>query len=215
MTGIVILGAGGHARVVIDALRAQGLVASVAVGASDDTHEDVMGVPVLAGDEQMLALRESGLSHAALGIGSVGDVRLRRGVAEEALGHGFVFEPIVHPSAVVSATASLGRGVFVAAGAVVGPGATLDEFAIINTGAIVDHDCHVGSFAHIAPAAALSGDVVIGAGAHVGTGACIIQGVVVGDGAIIGAGSAVVSDIPAGVTAYGSPCSPVSGGADV
>jgi UDP-perosamine 4-acetyltransferase len=201
---IVVLGAGGHARVVIEALRAGGHFTPV--GVLDPTASgDVDGVPVLGGDEILPQLLSEGVDSAAVGVGSVGEPAVRRRLHEAAASLGLEMPPIVHPRATVAATARLAAGCMVAAGAVVGPGVRLGEGALVNSNAVVDHDCVVGAFAHIAPGAALSGGVVVGEGAHVGTGAAVVQGVTIGDGGVVGAGAAVIADVPAGATAVGVP----------
>ena len=205
MADVLVIGAGGHARCVVDTLMAAG---HRVVGAVDrDTAvADVLGVPVIGADADLAHLKCTVTASAALGIGSVGDTAARRNVAALAIDAGFDFEPIVHPAATVSPFASVGRGAYIAAGALVGPGARLGEFCIINSGAVVDHDCQIGSFAHIAPGAVLSGDVRVGDGAHVGAGASVVQGLTIGERSLVGAGSVVTEDVPEDVVAFGNPC---------
>ena len=204
MSGAVIIGAGGHARCVIDTMQAAGVEIAGVVDVTPDS-EVVLGVPVIGGDAELANLRAAGLTHAVMGIGSVGDATIRRQAAARALDAGFTFDPVAHPSAVVSAHASLARGAYVGAGAVIGPGATIGEFAIVNSSAVVDHDCAVGAFAHVAPGAVLAGTVTVGDDAHVGAGAAVIQGRTIGASAIVGAGSVVTKDIPEGETWLGNP----------
>lgn len=201
---VVIIGGGGHARVVIDALRAAGELQPFAI-VDPSTDGPVDGVPLYGDDDTLPRLLAEGVETGVVGVGSVGDVRTRRGLHERALALGFTLPPVVHPRATVAATARLCIGCFVAAGAVVGPGAVLGEGAIINSNAVVDHDCVIGAFAHVAPGAALSGAVTVGEASLVGTGAAIIQGVHVGAGVLIGAGAAVVADVADGTTVTGVP----------
>jgi UDP-perosamine 4-acetyltransferase len=201
---IIVFGAGGHGRVVIEALRCAGGFSVVAVL---DPHRggDIDGVPVRGGDDVAEGLRQEGIGHAAVGVGSVGDPSVRRRLHELAVSLGFILPPIVHPGAIVAATARLDSGTFVAAGAVVGPGVRLGEGAIVNSNAVVDHECSVGAFAHIAPGAILSGNVTVGEAAHVGTGSAVMQGVSIGARAVVGAGAAVVADVPDEALALGVP----------
>jgi len=206
MNRIVIIGAGGHAASVADALLATGQWNVIGLIAPDSEREaTVCGLAVVGNDSDLERLAREGVA-AAIGVGSIGDAAGRMRIAARAHDAGLALPAVVHPNASVSAHAQVGPGVFVAAGAVVGPHAVLSECCIVNSGAVVDHGCSIGAFVHIAPGAALSGDVHVGAGAHVGTGASVIHGAVIGERAIIGVGSSVVSDIPADVTAWGVPC---------
>jgi len=201
---IVVLGGGGHARVVIEALRAAGQFTPVGV-LDPAASGDIDGVPVRGGDEVLPQLLAEGVDAAAVGVGSVGDSAVRRRLHDRAVCLGLELPPIVHPRAWVAATAQLEAGCMVAAGAVIGPGARLGEGALVNSNSVIDHDCVVGAFAHIAPGAVLSGGVVVGAGAHVGTGAAVVQGISIGNDAVVGAGAAVIADVPAGAVAVGVP----------
>ncbi|HET6351100.1 MAG TPA: acetyltransferase [Coriobacteriia bacterium] len=211
MSGLIVIGAGGHANSVIDALRSAGIEPSGAIDREQTPGQTVGGLPVIGSDADLERLFCEGTYRAVLGIGSVGDTTARRAAVERASAMSFHFETVVHRTAYVSPNATLGTGVFIGAGAVVGPGVTVGDFAIVNSGAVIDHDCMVGAFAHIAPSATLSGDVIVGDDAHVGTGASVIQGARIGTGAVIGVGSVVVDDIDAGTIAFGNPCRPKAG----
>lgn len=201
---IVVFGGGGHARVVIEALRYSSEYQVVAV--LDRTrHGEVDGIPVRGGDDVAQLLLGEGVVCAAIGVGAVGDTTVRRRLHDLALSLGFTLPPVVHERAVVAATAHLERGAFVAAGAILGPGAHLEQGAIVNSNAVVDHDCSIGAFAHIAPGAALSGGVVVGEAAHVGTGAAVLQGIRIGARALVGVGAAVIADVPDDALATGVP----------
>lgn len=204
---VVGLGAGGHARVVLEALLARG--GSHVVGLLDPRPElagtRVLGVPVLGGDELLARLHSEGIHHAFVGIGSVGDAGARRRVFESLERAGFDLVAAIHPSAVVSPSVQMGRGPIILAGSVINAGARLGDDVIVNTGAIVEHDCVLEDHVHVATGARLSGAVHVGEGAHVGTGASIRQGVRVGRGSIVGVGAAVVSDVPEGVVVVGVP----------
>lgn len=204
---LVIVGFGGHGRVLADALTAAGREIR---GVLDRNAQAIEGTDLawLGTDERHEGLDpdEVDLVH---GVGHVGDAKLRRSIARRLEADGFRFATVVHPTAVVSSGAVLYDGAQVMAGAVVQTGARIGAFAIVNSGAVVDHDCCIGAYAHIAPGAALSGDVSLGEGALVGTGAAVIQGVSVGVGAIVGAGAAVVRDVAAGATVVGVPARPL------
>ena len=206
MDRIVIIGAGGHAASVADALLASGYWDVLGLIAPDSERDaSVCGLSVIGDDSALERLAGEGVM-AAIGVGSVGDASVRMRVAARVRDAGLELPAIVHPKASVSTYAKVAQGVFVAAGAVVGPHAVLGECCIVNSGAVVDHGCSIGAYAHIAPGAALSGNVTVGEGAHVGTGASVIQGASIGKRAVVGVGSAVVRDIPDDARAWGVPC---------
>jgi sugar O-acyltransferase (sialic acid O-acetyltransferase NeuD family) len=202
---VIVLGAGGHAKVLINALQ----LCSVAIlGVTDPDPaligQKVLGAPVI-GTDDVLENYSPQEVQLVNGLGSVCLPKARSRVYDFGKKLGFVFASVVHPAAVVAGDVRLGEGVQVMAGAVLQPGAILGENVIINTKASVDHDCIIGSHSHIAPGATLSGAVIIGIGVHLGTGASIVQGVKLGNFSLVGAGSLVLKDIPAGAKVYGCP----------
>ncbi|PZR34805.1 NeuD/PglB/VioB family sugar acetyltransferase [Caulobacter segnis] len=199
--GVVIIGGGGHAKVVIEILRAAGETVAAIVDA-DPTPRTILGVPVVGDDLALPALRERGLTRLFV---AVGDNRLRETLGRKARDAGFSLVNAVHPSAVVSPSARLGEGVAVMAGAVINADNQVADLAIINTGAVVDHDCRLGAAAHVAPGAALAGGVSVGERAFLGVGARVIPGVTIGADTVVGAGGVVVRNLPAGVLAVGVP----------
>ena len=201
------IGAGGHARVVVDALLQRGDVEIVGLlDRREELHgQTVGGVLVLGGDELLPALWEMGVCGCFIAIGGVGDNRPRRAVFERVVGLGFEVIQVVHPRATVASSVSLGRGTVVMAGAVINPFAEVGENVIINTGAIVEHDCWVGDHVHVAPGAVVGGHARIGEGAHLGLGCIVLQGCRVGRWALVGAGTVVHRDLPDGVKAVGVP----------
>lgn len=205
--GLVVLGGGGHAKVVIETLRDQGLYDIVGFLDRESAGDEVIGVKRLGDDAALPSLLESGVTHAFPAVGS-NRVRVRLGLA--ARDAGFRIATAVSPFAYVSRTATIGHGVLVVAGAVVNAEAQIGDFAVINTNASVDHDGRIGNGAHVAPGCALAGCVTVGELTLVGVGSTVLPDVAIGANAIIGGGSCVVSDIPAGVTAFGVPARIVS-----
>jgi UDP-perosamine 4-acetyltransferase len=202
----VVLGGGGHAKVVIDALQECGIPLRGILDPRTDLHGTVvMGVPVLGGDDLLASLKAEGSTSFVLGLGSVGRNPNRQSLFELGLQAGLSPQTVIHPAAVCSKFSSIGEGAVVFANAVINAGARIGINAIVNTGAIVEHDCSLGDHAHIASGARMSGNVHIGSGAFVGAGATIKQGVSIGRGAVIGAGSLVLRDVPADVTVVGVP----------
>lgn len=202
---VLIVGGGGHAKVLVEALLANAaIIAGIMDADSALLGKQVLGVPVL-GDDQLLDEYPTDAVRLVNGIGSTGLPVGRRGIFERFTARGFGFATVVHPSAVIASDAELGEGAQVMAGAVLQPGCRIGANVIINTRASVDHDCIIGDHTHIAPGVTLSGGVSIGAGCHVGTGATVIQGITIGAGSVVGAGAVVTKDVAAGVTVVGVP----------
>jgi UDP-perosamine 4-acetyltransferase len=204
----VILGGGGHAKVLIDCLKAERSATPVAVLDSDSKRwkTELLGVPILGNDDFIPALIENkGVNCFAVGVGSVGDNSTRQKLFALALKHSLLPHTIIHPTANCSLAAEFEHGAQLLAGCIVNAGARVGQNTIINTGAIVEHDARIGAHVHIATGARLCGGVTVGEGVFVGAGATVIQGVSIGAGAIVGAGAVVLDDIAAGETVVGVP----------
>lgn len=206
-TTCVVVGGGGHARVVIDSLQAVG---SARIHGILDANRSlwgttVLGVPVLGGDELLAEMSKAGVNAFVVGVGSVRSNAARRRIYENGIAAGLAALVVLHPSATCSPWAQVGPGSVVFAGAVINAGATVGANAIINTGAIVEHDCCIGEHVHVASGARLSGMVWLGNEVFVGAGATVKQGVRIGAAAIIGAGAVVLQDVGEGDTVVGVP----------
>jgi sugar O-acyltransferase (sialic acid O-acetyltransferase NeuD family) len=201
MIPVWIVGNGGHAKVAIDTIRA-GQRFRLAGIISDDpatppVEPDVPHIGPLSSD----VVREYGIQHTFIAIGA-NSVRAR---IAHLLDGNVTWVSIVHPSAIVSPTATIGSGVLLCAGSIVQPFVTIGDHTIINTAATVDHDSNIGAFSHIAPGVHLSGAVTVGEGAFLGIGSAAIPGAQVGAWSVVGAGSTVVHDLPPNITAVGTP----------
>ncbi len=194
---LIVIGAGGHARVLIDALRAARRDILGVVDPKMASGAGPFGLKVLGGDEA-IGQHQPAHVHLVNGIGGIGSTGPRDEVFRRFKARGYTFATVVHPSAVVSEFAALQEGAQVMAGCVVQCGATIGANSIVNTRASVDHDCKIGQSVHIAPGVTLSGTVIVGDGSHIGTGACVIQGIRIGRDCLVAAGAVVYRDLADG-----------------
>jgi len=194
---LVIVGAGGHAKVVVATARAAGFrVVSIADDARGRWGELLLGVAVSGPTEPVLA------DPRAQVVLAIGDNAVRLHLAATARCR---FVSVVHPSAIIDATVQLGPGSVVFAGAVIQPDTTIGAHAIVNTAASIDHDCRLGQAVHVAPGTRLAGNVTLGDEVFLGIGVVVIPGITIGARTTVGAGAAVVTDLPPGVVAVGVP----------
>ena len=199
---IAVFGAGGHGKVVVDALVA---CDAPPMGVFDDEVRlhgtSVLGHTVVGGREELLARCTDEWSVVIAIARNEVRHRLARALAAAAVR----LRGVRHPSAIVSRYAEVAETAQLMAGAIVGAGAQIGEHAIVNTGAIVEHDCRAAPFSHIGPGARLAGAVHVGEGVLVGTGASAIPFCHIGSWATVGAGAVVVCDVSEGVTVVGVP----------
>lgn len=211
MEKLILLGAGGHAKSVIDTLKQLNCFQIVGILDKEEKVGDVVGgIQVIGTDEELSKYYAQGIKYVFIGVGSVGDTRLRHRLYDEAGKIGFKFPSIIDPTAIVSNDVIIDEGCYVGKGSIINTGSRIDKQCIINTGAIVEHDCIIEEFVHIAPGAVLSGGIKIGADTHIGLNATIIQGVQIGHSSLIGAGSVVTKNIESHKKAYGNPCKVVN-----
>jgi sugar O-acyltransferase (sialic acid O-acetyltransferase NeuD family) len=192
----IILGAGGHAKVVVATLQSLGKQ-PLGCTTPHPSHSGaaVLGVPIL-GDDSILNDYDPNTTRLINGLGCLSASDTHRSELFKTWKNlGYSFATIVHASAINSPETTLAEGVHVMANAVIQPGCRIGENSIINTSASIDHDCTIGSHVHIAPGVVTSGNVTVGDHAFIGTGAIVIQGISIGAGAMVAAGAVVVADV--------------------
>ncbi len=188
--GIILIGAGGHAKVIAEVIELSGGTVQQMVDA-DRSITEVIGYPVtqeIPGGYPIII--------------AIGNNHLRKSVAEESKAE---LGTAIHPSANISKRSLIDKGSVVMAGVSINSGTTIGKHCIINTNASVDHDCLIGDFVHISPNAALAGNVMIGEGSHIGIGSSVIQGIHIGKWVTIGAGAVIIEDIPDHAVVVGVP----------
>jgi len=191
----VLLGAGGHARVVRALAEAMGMRLIGVCDPAGIVGQDWFGLRLLGGDEALSGL-DPGKVVLLNGVGKMPGGLNRARLQADWSRRGYAFPFLVHPMAWLAPDVQLEPGVQVMAGAIVQPGCSLGAGCIVNTKASLDHDGDLGPDVHVAPGATLCGDVRVGAGAFIGAGATLIQGLRIGAGAVIGAGALVTRDVP-------------------
>lgn len=200
-TKVVVIGCGGHAKVIIDILKSD---PEIDIVGCTDTYARgwVSGIPILGDDTILRELYDSGIQHAFIAIG---DNAVRQRLSRKAAFIGFHFVNAISRFAYVASSAQLGTGIAIMPGAVIQADARIGDGSIINTNASVDHDCEIGSLCHAAPGVNLSGHVVIGEGVFLGTGTKVIDGMHIGEWSVLGAGAVVVDAIGHHCLAVGVP----------
>jgi sugar O-acyltransferase (sialic acid O-acetyltransferase NeuD family) len=206
MKNIVVIGASGQARVVIDICRRQGLYEVVGLLDSYKPLGTICsGCQVIGTCSDLPAVLASGDLWG--GIVAIGDnwTRARKAAEIGRLLPDFRFVSAIHPSAQIAEDAVIGPGSAVMAGAIVNPGSRTGAFCILNTRCSVDHDCVLDDYASLGPGAVLGGGVRVGAYSAIGIGAVVLQEVHIGSQTVVGAASTVLKHVPDNVVAYGTP----------
>lgn len=206
MEKIVLVGAGGHCKVVVDIIKSTG--SYNIVGITDKAYGDgklLLDIPIIGDDSILEELYNSGVKNAFVCVGALENIGIRHKIYNRLKDIGFNIPTILHKFAMVSPYANIQHGTCVMAGAIINAGAIVGENCIVNTGAIIEHDCTVQWNTHISPKACIAGGVDIGYNTHIGMGSSIIQSVHIGNNVIIGAGAVVIEDIVDNVVAVGIP----------
>ena len=204
-TNLIICGAGGHAKVVIETIQESDLysIKGLIVENSEKIGSELCGIKII--DEEMNLHKYLHHSHAFVAIGNVKNYKPRHNVYSNLKLAGFPLANIFSSKSIISPSAIFGEGNFVAAGAIITSGVSISDNCILNTGCIIEHDCFIGTNVHVASGAILLGSVHVGDDSLIGAGSTIKQGVSIGSRCIIGAGSVVLSDVPSDSTVVGVP----------
>lgn len=208
-SSVIVLGGGGHAKAVINALLMAGIpVKGFITPDIEDQCNDILNVKRLGTDDFLRFIDPSEVK-LVNGIGSVGRPGIRKKIFDSYRRLGFSFENVVHPSVILPAHIRLQEGVQLMAGVIAQPGCQIGSNTIVNTRSILEHDCLIGENVHISPGAVICGEVRVENNVHIGAGATVIQGIHIGENSIVGAGSVVIHDVPEGVTVVGVPAKEV------
>lgn len=191
---IIIIGGGGHAKVIISILSKTNNFEIIGYTELEDKGQ-ILNVPYLGVDVVLSRFKSEGVSKVALGVGQIKSTVIRKKLVTFAKNLGFSFPVIISPDSIVNQEVRIGEGTVVMDGAIVNSGSIIGDYSIINTKASVDHDCRIGSFTHIAPGVTLSGDVSVGDEVLLGTASSVIQGIHIPDRSIVAAGSSVQKPI--------------------
>ncbi|MES2646930.1 MAG: acetyltransferase [Bacteroidota bacterium] len=198
-----IIGYSGHAFIVIEALLAQGLQVA---GYCDASKKSLNPYDLdYLGSEQDLTVSDYLKQEDYSCFIAIGNNQVRQRVFENIINRHLQVASIIHPSAIVSATAVIEEGTLVSASAIIQAQAKIGKAVICNTASVIEHECQVGDFAHIGPGAVLCGNVSVGEGSFVGAGAVINPGVTIGRNVVIGSGSVVIKDVANNCLVAGNP----------
>lgn len=202
---IVLIGAGGHCKSVLDTLiKLKSYDKIIVVGKQEEIGNKILGVNCVGTDEDLPIFFQNGFTDAIVVLGL--DTKKRRNKIQELISIGFNIPNIIDISAIVSNDVVLSQGLFVGKNAIINAGTKIGKSVIVNTGSIIEHDCIIEDFVDIAPGSVICGGCTIGTGSQIGSGTIIRNNIKIGANSIIGAGSIVVKNINDNVVAFGNPC---------
>lgn len=205
MKKIVLVGGGGHSKVIIDIIKSTNEYELIGITEKDTTLKRVLDDPILGDDSILKELFKKGVEYAFISVGIGEENNLRIKLFNKIKNIGFKIPALIHREAIVSPYAKIGQGTCVMAGTIINPNAKIGNNSVINTGAIIEHDCIIRDNTFISPGAILAGNVIINNNSIIGIGSKIIEGIVIGNNVTIGAGAVVINDIPDNCIAVGVP----------
>ncbi|NQV78290.1 MAG: acetyltransferase [Lutibacter sp.] len=194
-----LLGAGGHAKVVIEAAKLSGFLVDFLY------DDDPLKSDTNYGDNKVIGNIDVNFTGSL--IIAIGNNKIRKLLFTRISKANW--QIIAHPTAIISKDVFIGKGSVIMAGAIIQPGTRIGKHCIINTGVCVDHDCIIGDFVHIAPNCSLAGGVSVGEGTFIGIGSCIVPNITIGSWTNVGAGSVIIKDQPDNCTTLGVPAKPI------
>ena len=205
MKNLVLIGAGSHAKVLLEIIKEKDDLNLIGFTDKIDTKKKY-GYPIIGTDDVLDNIySEKKAQFAFIGVGGTGSNKLREDLFSMAKEIGFKFINLIHKSSYYGNDISIGKGNLLNVNTVINPGVKIGNNNIINTGSIIEHDCIIRDHIHIAPGSVLSGGVKVNNLAHIGTGATVIENINIGKNTLIGAGSVVIDDIPDNAVAVGNP----------
>ncbi|MFC3799868.1 acetyltransferase [Cohnella sp. GCM10012308] len=203
---VIVLGGGGHAKVVIESLRLLGAkIVGITAPNPTDIADSLQNYPWIGNDAAIQQSYSTADIILINGIGQVAHSGLRSRLYDDFKQKGYTFGAIIHPAAIMASDVRLGEGAQIMAGCIVQPSVEIGDNTVLNTRSSIDHDCRIGHHVHIAPGAILAGGVIVDDEAFIGAGAVVIEGRRIGKGAVVGAGAVVVRNVPAGARHAGVP----------
>ena len=193
---IVLVGGGGHCKVVLDVIKENNYYDEICISdLKENIGKEILDIRIEYTDDQLENLFKRGISFAFVSMGKVNINDQRMKLYKKIKNIGFNIPPIISTSSIVSIYTEINEGTFIGKNAVINPEVKIGKNCIINTGAIVEHDCIIGDNVHIGPGAVLSGGVTVGENSFIGTGAMITQYLKIASNTLIGAGAVVIKDI--------------------
>lgn len=204
MRKIVLIGAGGHCKVIIDIIKSIGEYDIVGI-TDKNAKESLLNVPIIGDDSVLQKIYNEGVKYAFITIGALSNMTIRNNIYINLKNIGFELPVLIHKTAVVSSFSKVGEGTCVMPGTIINAGASIGKNCIINTGVIIEHDCKIGDNTHISPNASVAGNVKVGFNTHIGIGSSIIQCKTIGNNVTVGAGAVVIDDIEDNSLAVGIP----------
>lgn len=210
MEKIILLGGGGHAKVLIDLIKTSGKYEIAGILDSQlKVSSVVSGISVLGSDKLLVELYEKGIKNACIAVGSIKDNSKRKMLYEKVKQTGFFIPFLIHPQTIVSKVSKISDSVQIMAGAIIQAESIIGENTIVNTGSIIEHDCRIGKHVHICPGTVISGGCEIHESAFIGAGTTVIHGIKIGRNVTVGAGSVVTRDVPNDSKVMGVPAKQV------
>ncbi|MFL0269659.1 acetyltransferase [Candidatus Clostridium radicumherbarum] len=205
MKKIVLIGAGGHCKVVIDIIKSTNEYEIIGITDKTEKLFNILDVPVIGDDNRLIQIFNSGVHNAFICVGALNNINSRQLIYNKLKSIGFNLPVLRHKNSIISKYTSIGEGTCIMPGAIINAGSLLGINCIVNTGSIIEHDCNIGNNTHISPNVAIGGDVNIGNNTHIGIGSSILQGINIGSNVTIGAGAVVINNIDDNVLAVGVP----------